>query len=431
MALFRKSTTTRSKRRTPVGAERRRSVLRRFISYLSPALSSRKKTHARSRGSAVKKNPRAHKIMLLKVRKVMLPLLVFVSILTLIFVAARSVISLKSTNSLDEGAVILESSGDVIGIQNVPVYPGAKFMFKDTLREDVVQSFLRKGKSAYVLPQDHTWDDALSYYNEELPLRGWKPVLSVDLADRERLPGEYWVFEVAADVGVGSLSGQMATSDNPFQENSGTLITDEKSPTVLVDANKSYGLRMYSKTRSVWYEQISYQDALSGLSWVVEREKEIDLILTLGSQEELPDSFPWKLTYPEMWDATIRESLLMKAPLVEFSSGNLNGIIAIEPISFDSSAGLESLSQAYVSELNSKRSAEEQFTITQSQFRNVGTVNGYAVSGTSSDANTDGSDTSFVLVFVTHPSSGIVYVISSFSGDEAYVNYVADAIQPR
>lgn len=317
----------------------------------------------------------------------------------LIFVGVRSVLQLKTRNGNgDENLITMESTGDVVGLPGLPAYPGSTFLFEDQIREETVQRFLSEGQSAYMIPDSSTWEDVVAYYNDELPSRGWEHLQSVELNDELRLHGEYWIF--SSDVSE--------AEDVAEEENEG------EQPELV-----QFGLRIYSKINAVWYEKITVAQAQSGLADEVAREKEIELLLAMGSMQELPKSFPWELSYPEIWDAEVRESRLIEAPLVEFFAIESEGIVTIEPIAFDAGKDLKVVGEEFLEEVNSRRGEEDAFSVLTTEELTIAKQE-------ASKFNLDGGETDGWMAVVVHPGNGIVYAITSFGGEEAFFNYVLE-----
>lgn len=405
-------------RNTPQNFPARKSrTMRLLLSKLSFRHSSGGKVLRKTK----KGNPRRHKVFFLKIRRFFFSLVVFLLAGGLIIASVLAVFRVKNRHSDEKNLITEENTGDIVGIPGVPIYPGSTFMFSKHIDEELVQSFLRKGRSAYVLPTDAIWEDVVAYYKEALSKRGWRYVLTVDLADKERIEGEYWVFEAwEGNINFGENGENSAGGDSENVDTANANVVGSN----IVDPNKSFGLRIYNKARSVWYERLSYNDALTGLSALVAREKEIDLIISMGSTKDLPESFPWNVTYPELWKVETRESGLMDAPLVEFSGGHLVGVISIEPIAFFAEQELSNLGNNFISEVNGRRSKDSKFEVLRTNEREIDTQP--AVEFDLRDGDTQG----FVAV-VVHPHNGIVYAVSSLDGDEAYFEYVVEHMKVR
>ena len=325
---------------------------------------------------------------------------IFVGIIaTLAVLGIRSVLELKTGRNGDDSEMItIQSEGDVVGLKGVPAYPGSTFMYEDDIGTDVVQQFLSKGASAYLLPSGTDWEEVAAFYSDELPSEGWEHVLSVSLGDEDRRNGEFWVYYAYV---IDPAAGE---------------------PTEEIDELRSYGLRIYSKYSSVWYEKITVTQAQNGLADEVAEEKEIELLLAMGSMEELPDTFPWALSYPEMWDVDIREASLVEAPLAEFTSPEADGPVIIEPVAFDIGSPLSAEAEEFIAEINSRRSEEDVFDVVGTEEMKVAGLPALRYT-LSSEGGTG------MMVFVVHPDNGIVYVVTALSGDEAVLNYIVENLE--
>jgi hypothetical protein len=326
----------------------------------------------------------------------------------------------------------------VLGLKGVPVFPGAKFMFEDDIQTDLVQKFLSEGKSAYLLPADVQWDDVASFYREQLKNLGWYEVLSVDSSDQNKLDGEYWVkgFAQVAD-GSQLQEGEASNQENVLGTEAGTTTesgqSTESSETVATGSTEldsiasitgEYGLRIYSKYNDIWYEKITVEQAKTGLADVVAQEKNLKMMLSLGSAEELPGTIPWKLSYPGSWTAVIEKSSLLDIEKVTFTSSETGGTVVIEPVDFANKEPLRDLGQRYVDQVNSYREQGTAFT--------VSSVEDVKIAG--SDAvkiNLSAGETLGYVCLVTNTKNKVVYAIATYSGEKGFWDYVLANIEAR
>lgn len=367
-------------------------------------------------------HPRIRKQFYLRLIKLVILIGIIGLVGGLVFVGVRSVLELK-TGSNTEGLVIIESSGDVVGIPGVPSYPGSVFLYQDYIEEVVVQRFLSSGKSAYQLPERCEWNDVVLYYREALLSRGWEHVLSVAIEDDSRLHGEYWVF------GSGNMGNEQPVSDTQQHDASelpGDLIDsndDAIAEEAQLDGVSQYGLRIYPKINAVWYERISVEQARTGLSERVARDKEIELLLSMQSMKDLPDSFPWKLSYPESWNIAVRQSLVMQADLVEFSMVGSDRIVTIEPIAYRTGEDLADIAERFLEEVNSRRGEKDRLVIIDSVPITIGGQHGLK-------CTLFGGEHEGFFVVTVHPWNGLLYAVTSFSGEEAFFNYIVEHLTP-
>jgi len=324
----------------------------------------------------------------------------------LLYTTTKSVLEIKrrSVDETDGETISAVSVGDVVGLPGIPIYPGSEFMFQDDIKDPLVQSFLAGGESAYILPIDTSWETVATFYEKKLAERGWEHVVSVSSTDKEKVQGEYWVF----------------SSGDPAQD----LQTGTESETESTEIPIDIGVRIYSGISGVWYEIITSTQARNGLSDRIEQDKEIELLLALGSMQELPDTFPWKLSFPEVWDVEIHKSQLLDAPSAEFSSITYEGRVSIEPIAFDAGVSLSDVASEYLDSVNSYRDEDRSLSVVQE--REVTIAKQDAVS-----FSLDVDGVQVAMAVVTQPKTGIVYAITSFDGEDAFFLYVTENLSVR
>ena len=333
--------------------------------------------------------------MLVQLRKILILAVLILIVGALIFLGVKSVLEIKTGDGNgDEGLITIESEGDVVGIPDVPAYPGSTFMFKDDIENEVVQRFLSSGLSAYVLPMDTEWNQVVSFYNDELSQAGWEHAHSIELADELCVPGEYWVFKKFMIDEAGNVENEL-------------------------DPIGSFGLRIYSKINGVWYEKLTVGQAQTCLSNEVAREREIELMLSMGSSQELPETFPWKLTYPEIWSVEVSKSGLIDAPFVEFSNVNTVGTVLIEPIAFDIGTPLREEGNVFLDQVNGRRAEENKLLVVSSKEITIADQSGIRF-------NLESELGTGWMAVVVHPENGIIYSITALEGDEAFFNYVVE-----
>jgi hypothetical protein len=164
----------------------------------------------------------------------------------------------------------------VVGLHEVPVYPGSDFIFSSYITSksdgtfeiktgsakttdlDSLFRFLSSGQSVYRLPLNVTWQQVQEYYEQELTALGWKKELSVSISDLEKMPGEYY--------------------------------TKDES-----------GLHIYDVSYDVWYEKVTKVQAQQGLREKVVAYKAKQELVEAASGTDLPSDLFWKLKYSRDW----------------------------------------------------------------------------------------------------------------------------------
>ncbi|MDD3662120.1 MAG: hypothetical protein PHG63_03585 [Candidatus Dojkabacteria bacterium] len=403
----------RKKRTSRPALRRRKGVLQLF----SAVSASGRRTRTR------KKSTSASRLRLWgRVRRTVILGGLLVVATALVGVAVRSVLRVK-TATIDDPSVESMRVGKVVGLTGIPAYPGSEFLFANSVDEDVVKRFLARRQSAYSLPPDAQWDDVAAYYQRELEQRGWVYVLTVPLADEMRMPGEYFVFE----------SAEVTSPDDEIDIDVETGMNSQSTAMNSTDGGDSpaisLGLRIYPHTGGIWYEEITSELARSGLAEEIAQEEEIALLLQMGSLRELPEDFPWKLSYPEIWSAEVRTSRLDEAPLVEFSGGETVATVTVEPIAYFDGRAVSEYIQPFVDEVNSRRPAGTEFSVEDAGEVQVGGQGGYQVRLKISQNPSEEPDG--MVAVVVHPGNGIVYAVTSFEGEVAFFSYVLQNLEVR
>ncbi|MFH1547423.1 MAG: hypothetical protein ABIC57_02965 [bacterium] len=331
-------------------------------------------------GSIRKKNIRLRRIFWLKFRNILIIGVLLLGLGGITYFGVDQVISIKNKASQvgENQFTLANSKGEVLGISEVPSFPESKFLFENNLESDIVQQFLAKGKSAYLLPLDADWDDVVTFYSDGLDENGWTHVLSVDRGDESKMFGEYWV-------------------------------KGEK------------GLRIYTKLDDIWYEIITVEQANSGLADKIAQEDEIDMYLAMNSGEELPTNYPWKLEFSSEWTAKIGKSKLLEIEFVQFDHSDGEQVLVIEPIEFVTLQPLRDVGVSYLDTANEFRDTEDQFKILSIDLVKIDGQEGYKFSLESDEA--DG----FYCV-VANPKNEVIYVIRTFTGSASFFNYVLSNI---
>lgn len=293
---------------------------------------------------------------------------------------ALKVISIKNNANENGGPLfsLERSEGEVLGINDVPSFPGSTFIFSSTIDSDVVQKFLGDGKSAYNLPIDALWSDAEKFYLESLEKKEWAHVLSVDLSDEGKMYGEYWI-------------------------------------------KGDKGLRIYTKLDDLWYETITVDQANTGLADRVARDSEMEMYLAMYSGEELPEKFPWKLSYTSDWTATEGKSKLLEIKYIQLDHSDGDQILVIEPIEFITQQSLRDVGINYLDSANEYRDVEDLWGVTTIDSVKVAEQEAYTFSLESEEG------TGYYAV-VGNPENDVVYVIRTFTGSKAFFDYVLSNI---
>ncbi|WKZ24260.1 MAG: hypothetical protein QY312_01475 [Candidatus Dojkabacteria bacterium] len=195
----------------------------------------------------------------------------------------------------------------VLGLGEVPVYPGSDFVFEEyiervgekgfMLRNNVLNAtdaqalydFLTSGQSVYRLPVTAEWHQVVEYYREELPKNGWTHVLSVSLSETNRVFGEYY------------------TKDE-------------------------IGLHVYTVASDVWYETITATQAENGLQDKVVAYKAKQELVAAASGRDLPPEAVWKLRYSRDWEVEVTKHPTFGVNTITFTQTATKERVTLAPV---------------------------------------------------------------------------------------------------
>lgn len=203
-----------------------------------------------------KVNPRVRKIQLQRIshslRTGLILCLGLILLGGLAFVAIKFVLNLRGGSNATD---LSQSNAVVEGFTTIPVYPESEFIYKDRMNEEIVKTMLSRGISVYRTSKGTATNDVYDFYQSKLPEKGWEFIKVVNLGDEDQKYGQYWKKE-----------------------------------------NK--GLRIYTNINDIWYEQITVDEANSGLADRIKEENERKLILSSNNKQSLLPDFPWVLEVP-------------------------------------------------------------------------------------------------------------------------------------
>ncbi len=266
---------------------------------------------------------------------------------------------------------------DVIGLEGVPTYGGAEFLFENNMDDSIVKEFLSGGNSAYRLPDGTNAEDVETYYLDKLKNLGWEFVQTVPIGTPDKKYGQYW-------------------------------IKDGK------------GLRIYSKFNDVWYESITQDDARSALARLVKEEIEREMLMASTEKQSLLPDYPWKIEIPKEY-------------LIRYSPTNIKDLRAV---SFQQMGSTQSVEIYPVGKWKTKELdffLNDYCNIKTTEEKKYGVMNSIPISfrdtlGLKSTIQVNSNTISAYTVANTFNS--IVYVISASEQDSALLEYLIENIKP-
>lgn len=306
-----------------------------------------------------------------KIKNNILILIFLLAIVGLAMLSVRYVIQLrnkaKSTTYENE---------NVIGLENIPAYPGSEFIFERETDESVVKEYLTSGNSAYRLPSGTTMDELLEYYKEILTKRGWELVNSVSLGNEEMKYGDYYIKE-------------------------------------------GKGLRIYSKYKDVWYETISEKDAREGLSTQVKEEIEREMILAGGDYQTFLPDFPWVLNVPKEYIISYRSTDFSDFRTASLKKIGSNEEVKIYPLGYQGAKFLDTYLEDMADILSTDENICSVYTAQITSFKGLNSLTG-TIKCTEGTWNTQLVQNSF---------NNVIYAIST-NIETPFFEYLIENIKP-
>jgi len=267
--------------------------------------------------------------------------------------------------------------GNVVGLDDVPEYPGSEFIFKNNLEDSIVKEFLSRGNSAYRLLVQASIKEIEEYYKGILPDNGWELVAEVPLGTEDRKYGQYWI-------------------------------------------KNGKGLRIYSKFKDIWYETITEEEAKTALANRVQEEIEREMLMASSEKQDLLPDYPWKIQIPREYIIKYSATGNKDLRAVSFQKLGSNDIIELYPLSRIGSKELDFMLDDYC---RIKSTEEEKFSVMNTittTFREYLSLRGNIVS--------ENSD--IEIVMLPNSYNGIVYVMSSTKHNDPLFGYILENIKP-
>lgn len=187
-----------------------------------------------------------------------------------------------------------QTARNVIGLQNIPEFPGSTFVFSDYVTRigsdgyqiigeafsandaQALYTFLASGQSVYRLPLNTPWEEVQMYYRQKLTENGWKVERTVAVSETEYIPGEYY------------------TKDGK-------------------------GLHLYSVASDIWYEMITQAQAEQGLHDKIIAYKAKQELVAAASGKDLPVTVEWQLRYSRDWEVELQKNPIFGANNIIFT----------------------------------------------------------------------------------------------------------------
>ncbi len=287
-------------------------------------------------------------------------------------------------------------------LKKVPEYPYSKFVFEDVIKDPkdpkIIQNppygfnsqdireiveFLNRGNSVYLITNEDSFDKVAQFYQKILPSYGWEKVREVQKGDPDHLDGIYFY--------------------NPKLKK---------------------GLRIYTIYHDIWYQTITYSQAINALADKVLKIKQKDFELKAKSGKTTPKSTFWILSYPADWKLEIIKSPVMKVPDLVFKNSRTGASLTIKALKY-TPAPVADLSFSQIDkvlkEVIKNYLAETNTSFTFSDFKLKHTL---TPSAKASISCADNKQTALCFAVIPNAKNTIYYAVHFKGKDPTFFYYV-------
>lgn len=337
-----------------------------------PTIANKKRTGSINSNGKPLKRPR-RPINTDRLKKVLVIILSIIFSIGLIYLFLVFVINLRKQKPTD---IITEN---VVGLADIPAFPGSNFIFKDDIDNPSVSTFITSGNSAYKIPSGKNIDDVYKFYQEQLPKKGWTFVLTAPIASDTMRSGEYWTKENA-------------------------------------------GLRIYTKYNDVWYETITKMEAENGLAEKVKEEVERDLLLANEDAQDLLPDFPWVLKVSREYVVTYSVAPYESMRTLEMKKLGSEEKVVLTPIDKYHGGGLDTYLDKYIQFKNSE--GKDICGIQR-------TVAGYTPYSTAVKGEISCNDGIHGVAVFVDPNKGITYILDTNQPESPFFEEVLTNLKPQ
>ena len=365
MSLFRKNKKQASRIRMPKAAKGdKKPILRRKSKLKISTLFKKKK------GKYSYEKRRGNKNKNLKYIIIPLSVILFSGF---IFLSVKYVLYIRENAFGSKEGIVTQ----VIGLDELPTYPGSQFIFEDRMNDSVVKEFISQGNSAYRLPVGVKMEDVDAYYMEKMKELGWEFVQNVPLGSPDKKYGQYWIKE-------------------------------------------DKGLRIYSKFKDLWYETISIEDAKSALANLVKEEIEREMLMASSEKQDLLPDYPWKIQVPKEYIIKYSPTDMKDLRAVSFQKIGTTDTVEIFPIGYWKAKELDYMLNDYC-----KVKSNDEVT--------YGVMNSIPISFRETlglKSTLQSNDESLLAYTIPNTYNSVVYVISANSENSPLLEYIIENIKP-
>lgn len=295
------------------------------------------------------------------------------------------IISLKTKDFNNE---VTSTKNKVVGFTDVPEYPNSEFVYKNHLDDQEVQELLSEGLSIYRIQDFSTTKEVYEYYKEKLPDFGWSPVQTVKVGNSSKMYGQYWEKE-------------------------------------------NRGLRIYTKSNDLCFQQITAKQANNGLADQVKKEIEQELlVLGASSQDFLPD-FPWRLSIPAEYVITYSFTEISDLQSVKLQRLGDNNIIFIAPVAYEGAGTYDFFADKFIQDYltSSEDSSDDANSSSLKDFQSTswGVQNSFLIEINEKEAlqaKLTSTDRSADLAIVKNDRTTVYYGILATAQDDPFFQFI-------
>jgi hypothetical protein len=302
------------------------------------------------------------------IRKILMWIFILSIVLSVIFTLSK--IIGKSNQQ------VLEETEYVLGLENIPIYPGSSFLYGQDLFNQIVKDMLAQGQSAYKINGESDFGSIKEYYANELIGKGWNLVLDVEIGAEDKRYGQYWIKE-------------------------------EK------------GLRIYSKFNDIWYEYITPEEAENGLGNRVSEEIEINMLLAGSDYQELLPDYPWQIKIPKDYLIKYEVSEFEELRAVSFQRISTGRFITIYPIGYWGSKPVDFQLEDYTNILSQGTEDWNIINSTVTSWRGISSLTGLITSDNEQRE----------ILMLKNDRNKVTYILSTEDSSDPLYKYITENIK--
>lgn len=290
-------------------------------------------------------------------------------LVAIIYFSTQAVLQIRNNDNN-----YLSITGQVYGFEDIPIYPGATFVFENYEDSAEVKEFISAGYSIYRLSPGTAWSDVETFYIDQLSQKGWQLVKDVPRSDSSMKYGKYFVKNMV-------------------------------------------GIRIYTEIDDIVFQRLSETDAREGLKRLVDTENARKQAIKQNSTISLLPDYPWRLDMPGSYVVTYTSSnvsTIQKAKITLIGD-NVNFVEIIPFITYDGR-----LYDEYLYDYTSQNN----ISIINSEVYLFADLIGLKAQVKSDD------DKNMVAYVINSPRDNVVFIFYGTADSNSIMEYVVQNIVP-